>query len=94
MVKREKTTDVTGTIDLVKTYSTLGLKLKQEETEQIYGKEVVDAIAGYDENNIPYSRFTYTETNIPDDPDEPIDTEIAQKAEAFDYLTGRSGESE
>ena len=50
-VKREKTTDITGTIDLAKTYSTLGLKLKQEETGQIYGKEVIDTIAGYDDDN-------------------------------------------
>lgn len=66
-VLRVKTTDDTGTIDLVKTYSYEGFKLKQEETGVIYGKECIDVIAGYDENNIPYSRFTYVETDEKDE---------------------------
>lgn len=66
MVDRKKATDDIGTIDLVMTFSTLGYKLKQEETGQVYGKECIDVIAGYDENDKPYSRFTYTETDEKD----------------------------
>lgn len=68
-VKRRKTTDESGTIDLVETYSTMNLKLMQEETQNIYGHSVIDVIAGYDEYDVPYSRYTYTET---DELDEPI----------------------
>ena len=71
MVKRRKVKDTSGTIDLVDTYSTENFKLRQEETGEIYGASVIDVIAGYDEENIPYSRFTYTETNEKDEPDEP-----------------------
>ena len=68
-VKRRKTTDESGTIDLVETYSTRNLKLMQEETQTVYGHSVIDVIAGYDEDDVPYSRYHYTET---DEPDEPI----------------------
>lgn len=67
MVKRRKTTDESGTIELVETYSTEKFKLKQEETGVIYGHTCIDVIAGYDDKGIPYSRFTYTETDIPDE---------------------------
>ena len=68
-VKRRKTTDESGTIDLVETYSTRDMKLKQEETQIVYGRSVIDVIAGYDEHNVPYSRYTYTETDEPDEPE-------------------------
>lgn len=71
MVKRRKTTDESGTIDLVETYSTENFKLKQEETGIVYGHSVIDVIAGYDEENVPYSRFTYTETDEKDEEPEP-----------------------
>lgn len=49
-------------IKLVRTYSTDGYKLLQKETSILYSDSVIDIIEGYD-NNIPYSRFTYEETN-------------------------------
>lgn len=70
MVKRRKVKDTSGTIDLVDTYSTENFKLLQTETGEIYGASVIDVIAGYDEENIPYSRFTYTETDEPDESEE------------------------
>ena len=48
--------------DLCNTYSTENKKLLQVETNRIFSHTVVDRIAGYDENNKPYSRFTYEET--------------------------------
>lgn len=97
-VQRKLTKDCTGTIDLVMTYSDENYKLKQEETGIVYGSQCSDTIAGYDEHGVPYSRFTYTETDekdIPIDVDPtPIDEETQQKAEAFDCLTGRSGDDE
>ena len=65
MIKRRKTES--GTIDLVETYSTEKFKLKQEETGIVYGHSVIDVIAGYDEDDVPYSRFTYTETDEKDE---------------------------
>ena len=46
-------------------------------------------------DDFAYQQRVYTETNIPIDVDlTPIDEEIVQKAEAFDYLTGRSDGNE
>lgn len=56
-------------VELMNTYSTENFKLKQNETGIIYGSSVIDVIAGYDENNNPYSRYTYTETDEKDDPE-------------------------
>lgn len=75
-VKRRKTTDISGTVELVETYSDENYKLKQEETDRVYGSSVIDAIAGYDEENVPYSRYTYTET---DEKDEPIPEEVIEE---------------
>lgn len=66
MVQRRLTKDESGTINLVETYSDEDYKLRQEETGIVYGKSVVDVIAGYDEDNVPYSRYTYTETDEKD----------------------------
>lgn len=91
MVDRKKVTDSSGTIDLCMTFSTEGFKLRQEETGIVYGKECIDTIEGYDENNKPFSRFTYTETDEKDEDEpspEPVDTDTVQKAEAWDELTG------
>ena len=43
-------------------------------------------------DDFAYQQRVYTETDIPIDPQP--ETDIQQKAEAFDYLTGRSGENE
>ena len=53
--------------DLCETYSTEDYKLKQVETNVVYGKSVIDIIEGFDKDNIPYSRYTYIETNEKDE---------------------------
>ena len=47
-------------------------------------------------DDFAYQQRVYTETDIPiDSGDDPQpETDIQQKAEAFDYLTGRSGGDE
>ena len=66
MIETEIIQDASGTIDLLHTFSTENNKLLQNETGTVYGWEVVDAIVGYDENEYPYGRYTYTETNEKD----------------------------
>lgn len=46
--------DASGTINLVEHYSSDGYKLRQIETDRIYGASVIDAIP---------CRFTYEETD-------------------------------
>ena len=56
-------------------------KIRQDQTSNEYSEAI-------DVENAPY---TYTETDIPIDIEpSPIDEDIVRKAEAFDYLTGRS----
>lgn len=74
MVKRELIKDTSKTIDLVRTYSDENYKLLQKETNIVYGSSVIDIIESYDENNIPYSRFTYEETEELEEYDELEDT--------------------
>lgn len=69
MVKSRVVKDESGTVDLLETYSDENYKLKQVETNIVYGSSVIDVIAGYDEGK-PYSRYTYIET---DEKDEPIE---------------------
>lgn len=52
---------------LCETFSTENYKLRQVETNTIYGSSVIDVIAGFDENGKPYSRFTYEETEEKDE---------------------------
>ena len=62
-------------------------KIRQDQTGILYDEAI-------DVENAPY---TYTETDIPAETDvdpTPIDEDIVQKAEAFDYLTGRSDGNE
>lgn len=56
-------------VELMRSYSDENYKLRQVETDIIYGSSVIDVIAGYNEG-IPYSRYTYVET---DEKDEPIE---------------------
>ena len=65
MVYHKKTTDESGTIDLVKSYSSENKKLLQVERSEIYGSSVVDTIAGYDDFGVPYPIYTYEETDEP-----------------------------
>lgn len=67
MMLRKLVKDESGTVDLVETYSDEGYKLRQEETGIVYGCSVIDVIAGYDEQVIPYSRYHYTETDEKDE---------------------------
>jgi hypothetical protein len=72
-------------VNLFRNYSDKNFYIKQDQT----GIEYTEAI---DVENAPY---TYTETDIPIDGDPiPIDEEIVQKAEAYDYLTGRGDSDE
>ena len=60
-------------------------KVRQDQTGEPYDEAI-------DVENAPY---TYTETDIPIDIEpSPIDEDMRQKSEAFDYLTGRSGGNE
>ena len=69
-------------INLYRTYTDKNVYIHQEQTGAEYAIEAIDV------ENAPY---TYTETDIPIDIEpSPIDEDIVQKAEAFDYLTGRS----
>lgn len=75
MVNRHKVTDDTGTVELCETYSTTHMCLLQEETGAVYSDSVVDVIAGYDQQGIPYPPYTYVETDIPVEPEEPEEPE-------------------
>lgn len=57
-------------VDICETYSTENFKLKQEETDIIYGSSVIDVIEGYDDDGKPFSRYTYTETDEKDEESE------------------------
>lgn len=76
MVARELTKDSSGEINLCRTYSTESYKLKQVETDIVYGSEAIDVIEGYDNNGVPYSRFTYIETNEKDENETTEETEV------------------
>lgn len=54
-------------VELVETFSTENFKLKQQETGVVYCSSVIDVIAGYNADEKPYSRYTYTETNEKDE---------------------------
>ena len=56
-------------------------KIRQDQTGEPYDEAIDVENRGY----------TYTETDIPISVEpSPVDEDIVQKAEAFDYLTGRS----
>ena len=60
-------------------------KIRQDQTGTLYDEAI-------DVEGAPY---TYTETDIPAEGElTPIDAETEQKAEAYDYLTGRSNGNE
>ena len=70
-------------VKLFLNYSDKGVYIRQDQTGILYDEAI-------DVETAPY---TYTETDIPAETDvDPtlINEEIVQKAEAFDYLTGRS----
>lgn len=69
-------------VKLYRTYSDRNMMIQKDGTDEIYSEAI----------DVENSGFTYTETDIPIEGD--ADTEQAQKAAAFDYLTGRSGDSD
>ena len=70
-----------GGKDFTKKYSDKNVYIEIESGQQY--AEAIDLV------DYPH---TYTETDIPIEGD--TDTEQAQKAEAFDYLTGRSEDTD
>jgi len=79
MVKYRKYTDDSG-IERVVAYSDRSMMIERD------GKTYSEA------DDFAYQERKYTETDIPIEGY--TDTEQAQKAEAFDYLTGRSGDTD
>lgn len=82
MIIKELYTTRPDGVKLFLNYSDKGVYIRQDQT----GIEYAEAI---DVETAPY---TYTETNKPIE-GEPQD-EAEQKAEAYDYLTGRSATNE
>lgn len=69
-------------VKLYRTYSDRNMMIQKDGTEEIYSEAI----------DVEDSGYSYTETDIPIEGD--TDTEQAQKAEAFDYLTGRSEDTD
>ena len=66
-------------VERVKAYSDQNMMIERDGT--LYSEA----------DDFAYQQRVYTETDIPIDIEpSPIDEDIVQKAEAFDYLTGRS----
>lgn len=65
-------------VKLYRTFSDKNMMIQKNGTEEIYSEAI----------DVENSGFTYTETDIPIEGD--TGDEQAQKAAAFDYLTGRS----
>jgi len=85
MVIKEYYLTRTDGVRLYRNYSDKNVYIKQDQT----GVEYAEAI---DVETAPYP---YPETEKPIEPiPEPVDEETEQKAEAFDYLTGRSEANE
>ena len=60
-------------------------KIRQDQTGRLYGEAI----------DVENATYTYTETDIPAESEPtPIDEVTEQKAEAYDYLTGRSNGNE
>ena len=77
MVKYREYTDDSGT-ERVIAYSDKSMMIERD------GKTYSEA------DDFAYQERTYTETDIPIEGE--TDTETAQKAEAYDYLTGRAND--
>ena len=82
MVIYQNYTTVEG-VERVRAYSDKNVYIERDEA--LYSEA----------DDFAYQQRVYAETNIPIDIEpSPIDEDIVQKAKAFDYLTGRSGENE
>ena len=82
MIIKELYTTRPDGVKLFRSYSDKNVYIRQDQT----GAEYTDAV---DVETAPY---TYTETDKPIE--EKSESETEQKAEAFDYLTGRSTNNE
>lgn len=82
MIKTEFYMERKDGVKLYCTYSDKNMMIQKNGTEELYGEAI----------DVENSGFTYTETDIPIEPEPTSDVE--QKAAAFDYLTGRSGDSD
>lgn len=73
-------------VKLYRTYSDRNMMIQKDGTEELYDEAI----------DVENSGFTYTETDIlvDDGEQEPTEDEQAQKAAAFDYLTGRGDPDE
>ena len=70
MIDTRVVKDSSGTVDLCETFTDDENKvLLQIPTGAIYGRSVIDVIAGYKDGK-PYSRFTYVEVDKPEEPEE------------------------
>ena len=78
MIKTEFYMTRSDGVTLYRTYSDAYVMIQKYGTEETYSEAI----------DVENSGFTYTETDIPIEEETSTDTE--QKAEAFDYLTGRS----
>ena len=65
-------------VKLYRTYSDINMMIQKDSTDEIYSEAI----------DVENSGCIYTETDIPIEGD--TDDEQAQKAAAFDYLTGRN----
>lgn len=72
-------------VKLYRTYSDRNMMIQKNGTDEIYSEAI----------DVENSGFAYIETDIPiNDEQEPTEDDQAQKAAAFDYLTGRSEDTD
>lgn len=80
MIKTDFYMERTDGVKLYRTYSDRNMMIQKDSTDETYSEAI----------DVENSGFTYTETDIPIEGE--ADTETAQKAEAYDYLTGRAND--
>lgn len=80
MIKTEFYLQRADGVNLYRTYSDANMMIQKDGTDEIYSEAI----------DVENSGFTYTETDIPVEGE--TSTETEQKAEAFDFLTGRAGD--
>ena len=78
MIKTDFYMERTDGVKLYRTYSDRNMMIQKDGTDETYSEAI----------DVENSGFTYTETDIPIEGDS--DDEQAQKAAAFNYLTGRN----
>lgn len=66
MIETKVYYSITSEQPLCETKSSDNYCLLQNETGIVYGSTAIDTIAGYNKDGTPFSRFTYSETDIKD----------------------------